>query len=71
MKETFEKLLMDANDLMNIGLNRPMVYQLLNRTDLPVIQIGGRKFMHRELFLKWLESQAMNNTTKSEEETNE
>jgi len=41
-----------------MGMTRSMAYQLLNRADLPVVQIGMRKFMLRELFLGWLRKQA-------------
>ena len=53
-----EKELLNATDLQKMGFGRSMVYQLLNRTDLPVVQIGRRKFMHREMFCKWLEEQS-------------
>lgn len=53
-----EKELLSASDLQDMGMGRSMVYQLLNRTDLPVVQIGKRKFMHKEKFLEWLEKQA-------------
>ena len=57
-EKTVEKVLLDAVSLQAFGLSRAMAYQLLNRQDLPVVAIGRRKFMHRELFLKWLERQA-------------
>ena len=53
-----EKTVMTASDIQRMGMSRSMAYQLLNREDLPVVIIGGRKFMHRDLFLKWLEEQA-------------
>ena len=53
-----EKELLSASDLQEMGMGRSMVYQLLNRADLPVVQIGKRKFMHREKFLEWLAGQA-------------
>lgn len=53
-----EKELLTATDLQKMGFGRSMVYQLLNRADLPVVQIGRRKFMHREMFRKWLEEQS-------------
>ena len=59
MQETLkEKALLTAGDIQAMGMSRSMAYQLLNRRDLPVVVIGGRKFMHRDLFLKWLEAQA-------------
>lgn len=40
------------------GFSRSMIYRMLNQSDMPVACIGGRKFLHRELFVKWLEEQA-------------
>ena len=53
-----DKPVLSATDIQKMGFCRSMAYQLLNREDLPVVVIGGRKFMHRDLFLKWLEEQA-------------
>lgn len=39
------------------GLSRTGWYQLLNRNDVPVVKIGGRKYLHREMFEKWLKEQ--------------
>lgn len=59
MKVADQKELLDQKDLgLLYGFSRPMRYALLNRPDLPVIQIGGRKFMHRQLFDEWLRAQA-------------
>lgn len=51
-------VVLSAKDLQAMGFSRPMVYQLLNRKDMPVIQIGGRKFLHKAKFFEWLETQA-------------
>lgn len=60
MEKHFTKELLNANDLQIItNLSRTVVYQLLNRADLPVVCIGKRRFMHRELFESWLAEQAM------------
>ena len=53
-----EKILMSASDMQKAGIPRAIVYQLLNRADLPVVQLGRRKFMNRSLFLTWLEKQS-------------
>ena len=53
-----QPFLLSVHDLVRMGVARSMAYQLLNRADMPVVQIGTRKFMHRELFLDWLQSQA-------------
>lgn len=57
--ETVRELL-SAEDVRKVtGLSRASAYALLNRTDLPVVRIGGRKFMHKDLFLEWLKEQAV------------
>ena len=53
-----QPFLLSARDLVGMGIARSLAYQLLNRSDMPMVQIGGRKFMHRELFLDWLRNQA-------------
>lgn len=53
-----QTLMLSAHDLVHMGFTRSMAYQLLNRADMPVVQIGARKFMHQELFLDWLVKQA-------------
>ena len=47
--------LLSAKHLQDCGLTRAMAYQLLNREDMPVVQIGVRKFMNREKFFDWLD----------------
>lgn len=48
----------DANTALSyFGFSRPMVYQLLNTPATGSIQIGRRKYFHRDSFLKWLEAQ--------------
>ena len=56
--------ILSAKDLQEMGLSRPMVYRLLNRTDTPVIQIGRRKFMRRDLFVQWLDKQQIHSDDK-------
>ena len=54
-----EKLLLDAkevHELANISLRN--AYRLLNRSDLPVVRIGERRYMHRALFEEWLRDEA-------------
>lgn len=42
-----------------MGFSRANAYKFLNREDLPVVRIGGRKYLHADLFKKWLASQAI------------
>ncbi len=57
MKATTRRLL-SAKDLQEMGFSRSTAYNLLNRADLPVVRIGGRKYLHAGLFDRWLENQA-------------
>ncbi len=50
-------LLMSAKDLQKVGVTKTMAYQLLNREDMPVVCIGGRKFVNRDKFFQWLDGQ--------------
>ena len=54
--------LMNAKHLMSIGIPRARAYQLLNTAGLPVVKLGGRKFMVRDRFFKWLDEQAANHS---------
>lgn len=52
-------LLLDAKRIMAvIGLPRSVVYRMLKRSDMPVVRIGGRLFLHRDRFLAWIDSEA-------------
>ena len=53
-----EQIVLSAKDLQKMGFSRSMAYRLLNRADMPVLAIGDRKFMNKELFMKWLERKA-------------
>ena len=39
------------------GFSRPMVYNLLNRSDCGVVVIGRRKFFMKDKLMAWLEKQ--------------
>ena len=56
------QILLGARDIQKMGFSRSMTYQLLRRTDLPVIKIGNRRFMHKVLFEVWLSEQATKNS---------
>lgn len=57
MMDLQQPVLLSVHDLIQMGMTRSMAYQLLNRADLPVVKIGMRKFMLRELFVDWLRRQ--------------
>ena len=44
--------------MQEFGFSRAMTYNLLNRKDVGVVCIGGRKFFHRDTFLAWLQKEA-------------
>lgn len=49
--------MLTAADLQEMGFTRSMAYAFFKRGDVPVIQIGKRKFIRREKFYEWLEAQ--------------
>ena len=53
--------ILSAKNLQDMGFSRSMSYALFNRTDVPVIHIGKRKFIRREKFLDWLAEQERRN----------
>ena len=54
------KILWSANDLRRItGMSHVTIYRLLNRSDVPVVKIGNRKFVNAKLFERWLEQQTI------------
>ncbi len=57
-KNEFPEML-TAGDLQNFGFTRSMAYAFLNREDVSVIKIGKRKFISKEKFYEWLETQEM------------
>lgn len=58
-KNIYQMNLWGIHELQQDGFSRSMAYQLLNREDLPTVQIGNRRFIHRELFQEWLRDQAI------------
>ena len=51
-------ILWSAKDMQEIvGLSRTMTYQLLHRADVPVVVIGGRRFVDAEKFREWMTKQ--------------
>ena len=60
--DIYQKTLWGIHELQQDGFSRSMSYKLLNRADLPIVQIGNRRYIHRELFQKWLEDQATGRT---------
>ncbi len=46
--------MLTAADLQEMGFTRFMAYAFFKRDDVPVIQIGKRKFIRREKLYEWL-----------------
>ena len=69
-KENYPELL-TANHLQAMGFTRTMSYALMKREDLPVIQIGRKKFIQRDTFFKWLNDLETVSQKKTEIEENE
>lgn len=45
-----------ANDIQTMGFTRTMVYKILSSDEVPVANIGSRKFVQRDKFFAWLDS---------------
>ncbi|MDP4120147.1 MAG: DNA-binding protein [Bacillota bacterium] len=58
-------LVMSAKDLQALGFSRTCAYQFFNRSDFPTVQIGSRKYVRREKFFSWLDSQQVEATTEN------
>lgn len=67
-KETLP-MMMSANEIQTMGFTRTMAYAILNREDVPVVQIGNRKFVQRDSFLEWLNAQERKSGNDPENET--
>ena len=48
-------LLLSAKDAQKIGISRASYCRLTHRVDVPVVVIGERRYIHRDLFFEWLE----------------
>ena len=49
-------MMLSANDIQAMGFTRTMVYKILSSEEVPVVKIGGRKFVQRDKFFAWLDS---------------
>jgi hypothetical protein len=50
-------ILMDANDVQRVlRLSKPKIYQIMNRSDFPIIELGKKKFTNKDYFQSWLGS---------------
>ena len=49
-------MMLSANDIQAMGFTRTMVYKILSSDEVPVVNIGSRKFVQRDKFFAWLDS---------------
>lgn len=59
--------MLTAKDIQAMGFSRPMVYQLLNRADMPTVRIGKRVFVRKDRFLEWLDTHSGRQDTISDQ----
>lgn len=50
--------MLSANDLQEMGFSLAQAYELLNSRELPVIQMGKRKYLDAEMFDEWRRKKA-------------
>ena len=50
-------LLLSAKDAQKIGVSRATYYRLTHRSDVPIVVIGERRYIHRDLFFEWLKAE--------------
>lgn len=51
-------LMMSAKHIQQLGFSRAAAYRMLNMSDMPVVRIGNRIYMHRDMFLEHLKKEA-------------
>lgn len=49
-------MMLSANDIQTMCFTRTMAYNILNRDDVPVVEIGSRTFVQGDKFLDWLDN---------------
>lgn len=59
-----EKLAYSAAEAAeSLGLSRPMIYQLMQRSDFPSFKVGNRTLISAEGLRAWVEAQARKEET--------
>lgn len=62
MEVTDEKLLLTVADIRKMtGLGRDAVYEILHSAQFPVMRIGRRMYVHKEVFEMWLKGEKYQN----------
>lgn len=55
-----------ARDLQKLGFSRSMAYRLLNMQVLEAFQIGGRKFIDKDLLFSWIDKNGKQDNSECE-----
>lgn len=64
-----KKILLDVIELSKTAhLSLAQAHRLLSREDLPVVNIGGERYMHADRFKDWLANHADGNDILDEQE---
>ena len=51
----------DADGIASLlGISRSASYQIMHRSDFPLVQIGKRMLVRTDRFLRWLDAQTEN-----------
>lgn len=59
-----EKLVYSVSEVGQLlGVSRPKVYDLTNRSDFPVVQVGRRKLIPKKEFEEWLSRETKHTRT--------
>lgn len=54
-----ERLTMNVAEMAGVlGISKPKAYELVNRSDFPVIRVGKRLVIPLEPFKKWMDTAA-------------
>lgn len=53
--------LISASDCYDLGLSKYQFTKILNDPSAPVVTIGSKRYLKREEFFKWLDSNPANN----------
>ena len=54
-----QKLTLTVDEIATeLGVCRPVAYELVHRNDFPVVHVGRRLIIPRAAFVRWLDEQA-------------
>ena len=59
MDRNISEIFYSAKDLIALGIGgHNKIYKLLNSPDFPSVRIGGRLFVKKDVFWKWINDQS-------------